>query len=99
MASFIGLPVYPPFDCNLEGRAVRWNKWIARLNTFFSAYEITSDSRKRALMLTFAGPELNDIIESFPPEQGKGDSYNHLCEAMTHYFNPQTNVEFQKFMF
>ena len=99
MASFIGLPVYPPFDCSQEGRAVRWNKWVTRLQTFFNAYEITSQERKRALMLTFAGNELNDIVDTLTPEQGKGESFDQLCEAITRYFNPQTNIEFQKYLF
>ena len=52
--AFAQLPSYPPFDAKSEGVAVRWSKWVSRLtNNLFVAYDITDESRKKALLLTY----------------------------------------------
>ena len=41
-----------------------WEKWMKRLENFFVAMEITDEPRKRALLLHYAGQEVNDIYET-----------------------------------
>ena len=54
-------------------------------------------------MLTYAGDDLNDIVESLPRDQitpGEGETnFGKLRDALTNHVNPQANVEFQKFAF
>lgn len=54
-------------------------------------------------MLTYAGDELNDIVDTLHPDQiTPGDdetSFGKLKDAITHHFNPQSNSEFQKYTF
>ena len=97
------LPAYPPFDCSSEGRAVRWQKWVTRLNNYFTAYQIEDANRQKALLLTFAGDELNDIVDTFTEDQLEPDDtetpFSKLVASLSDHFNPQTNVEYQKFIF
>lgn len=101
---------YPPFDCQEENVAVRWNRWVSRLrDNVFVAYEITDDLRKRALLLTLGGEELNDIYDAIPgvernrrePHADHPDDthFARTVAALTAHFNPRRNVEYQKYMF
>lgn len=97
------LPAYPAFDCKADGLAVRWNKWTARLENLFIGYNITTNARKAALLLTYGGDELNDIVDSIPeaaltPGEGENE-YDKLVDAVAEVFNPATNTEFQRYTF
>ena len=98
----LALPHYPPLDCKSEGKSIRWAKWVARLQNVFVGYNIEDDKRKKALLLTFGGEELNDIVDSLPENATAaedGERFNKLVTAITNHFNPSTNVEFQKYTF
>ena len=96
-------PPYPSFDCAPEGRAVRWGKWVARLKTYFAAYKISDDAQQKAMLLTFGGPDLNDIVDTFADDDvtpADGEThFGKLCTALSNHFNPEANVEFQKYVF
>ena len=101
-----GLPSYPIFDCSGEGKAVRWDKWVKRLELLFVAYNITDDKRKQALLLTYGGEDLSDIFDNFPtndvtprPGNDQDTHYQRTVDAFTHHFNPQTNTEYQRYVF
>ncbi|XP_014661486.1 PREDICTED: uncharacterized protein LOC106804710 [Priapulus caudatus] len=58
---------YPAFDCRSEAVGIRWTKWINRLkNNIFVAYDISDDTRRKALMLTQAGDESHEKELSDP---------------------------------
>ncbi len=99
----LALPTYSPFDCKSEGKSIRWRKWVDRLKNVFIGYNIQDNARKAALLLTFAGNDLNDLVDSFPaenlaPADGE-NAFDKLVEAVTNHFNPETNVEFQRYTF
>ena len=97
------LPTYPPFDCEADGKAVRWNKWTVRLDNLFTAYDITDNTRKKALLLTYGGDDLNDLVDTIPEENltpAIGENvYDKLVKAVKDVLNPSTNTEFQKYCF
>ena len=98
------LTPYPSFDCTPDGRAVRWRKYVKRFQTYLTAHEITDDARQKAILLTFGGDELNDIVDSLVPESlvPVGDAETHLqklIDAVDAHFNPEANIEYQRFMF
>ncbi|GFO10040.1 Gag-Pol protein [Plakobranchus ocellatus] len=95
---------YEKIDCRSEGLAVHWSKWLKRLEHIFDIYQIDETQSKRpyALLLTYGGAELNDIVESLPTitAMETGDnSYQELKTALTNYFNPQSNTEMQRYQF
>ena len=104
MAVSVNLPNYPVFDCREDGRAVRWRKWVSRLeNNVFVGYNIKDDKQKKALLLSYGGEELNDIVDTFPdgtltPGED-GTHFGKLKDAISDYFNPKANIEFQRYTF
>ena len=69
----------------------------------FTAYNIADDKRQKALLLTYGGDDLNDLVESLPadslvPPEGQ-THVNQLIKAVELHFNPETTTEFQKFAF
>ena len=60
------LPMFPPFDPELDKAdvAVRWRKWLSRLENLFVAMKIQDDKRKRALLLHYAGEHVHDIFDA-----------------------------------
>ena len=100
------LPSYPPFECQSESNGIRWTKWITRLtNNEFAGYNITDDARKKALLLTYAGEDLNDIFDTLStelvtPQPGTEETvFSKAVEALDVYFNPKQNKKFQRYVF
>ncbi|GFO29554.1 hypothetical protein PoB_005605900 [Plakobranchus ocellatus] len=94
------MPPYEKFDCRLEGLAVRWSKWLKRLEHIFDGYQIdeTQSKRQYALLLTYGGAELNDIVESLPTISAieTGDNpYQELKTALTKHFSQHQMLRYQ----
>ncbi|GFN85401.1 follistatin-related protein 1 [Plakobranchus ocellatus] len=100
----MSLPPYEKFDCRSEGLALRWSKWLKCLKHIFDGYQIdeTQSKRRYALLLTYGGAELNDIVESLPTitaiETGDNPS-QELKTALTNHFNPQSNTKILRYPF
>lgn len=60
------LPTFPPFDPNadLGAPCVRFKKYISRFQNLIIATNITDPKRQKALLLHYAGEEVNDIFET-----------------------------------
>ena len=109
-------PPYEQFDCRGGGRSVRWAKWLRRLeNNVFAGCNIVNPAQKKGLLLMYAGPDLNDIVDTFDeatlapvdavaaqdgnPAVPAQNVYQRLTTAIHNYFNPRANVEFQRYLF
>ena len=102
------LPTYPEFDVKADGLSRRWKKWHACLDQVFIGYDITDAARCKALLLTFAGSDFCDIVDTFPEakftiteqetEAGVNE-YTKPVSVITEHFNPKTNLELQRFIF
>ena len=104
----LSLPQYPKFDVKADAVATRWKKWQTRLERVFVGYGIETPERRKALLLTFGGSDLADLVDSFPDEKlniteaertAGTDEYTKLVEVLTEHFNPRLNTEFQKYTF
>lgn len=62
---FEHFPVYT----DEQSAGLRWRKWVAKLENLLCALDISSDPRKKALLLHYAGDEVYTIFESFTDEQ------------------------------
>ena len=103
-----GIPSYPSFDVKGENLAIAWKKWSDRLSLFFVGYNITDAAQKRALLLTFAGEGLCDLVDSMPDtkftlteaDTAAGlDQYSKTVKVLTDHFSPIINIEIQKYKF
>ena len=100
MATGGQLPHFPPFQVDEEptSLASRWQKWLKRFENFLSAMAISDDGRKRAMLLHYAGERVYDIFDSLPLSE-VGSSYTDATTALTSYFNPQKNEDFEVWTF
>ena len=48
-----------------ENVDTHWRKWLAKFENLVCALDITSDARKKALLLHYGGEEIYKIYESF----------------------------------
>ena len=97
------LPHYPEFDYESENKAAKWTKYVNRLRNYFTAYNIEDDKRKKAILLTFVGEEVNDLIDELPSEQTTPEKnqthFDKLVLAVQNHFNPENNTDYNRFIF
>ena len=95
----ISLPNFPPFKVHVDGNAgPRWKKWLGRFKRLTIAMGITDDKQKRALLLHYGGPEVDEIFETLQ-DVGKDKDYNKAVEKLTAYFSPQVNTTYEVYNF
>ena len=89
----LGLPVVGPFDVLSESAnvGVRWEKWINSFKLFLAASGIRVASRKRALLLHLAGPDVQDIFFTLEGTGNDAD-YDGVVNKLNAYFTPQKNI-------
>ena len=90
------LPTFPPFNLNESAIDVRWRKWTNRLENLLLGMDVKDKKRQRALMLHYAGEEVNDIFETLTDT---GDDYATAKAKLTEYFAPKKNTEFEVYKF
>ena len=94
------LPVFPKFDVNEDSTSLghRREKYLQKLENLYVGMNIDSKKRRKALLLHYSGDEVFDIYQTF---QNTGDEsgYNETKTALTKYFKPQVNQEFEIFQF
>ena len=97
------LPHYPEFDYESQNKAWKWTKYVNRLRNYFTAYNIEDDKRQKAILLTFVGEEMNDLIDKLPSEQTTPEKnethFDKLVLAVQNHFNPENNTEYNRFIF
>ena len=97
------LPHYSEFDYEVQNKASKWTKYVNRLRNYFTAYNIEDDKRQKAILLTFVGEEMNDLIDELLSEQTtpeKNETHSDkLVLAVQNHFNPENNTEYNRFIF
>ena len=97
------LPHYPEFNHESKNKPAKWTKYVNRLRNYFTAYNIEDDERTKAMLLTFVGEEVNDIIDKLPSEQTTPEKnethFDKLVLAVQNHFNPENNTEYNRFIF
>ena len=89
----------PPFDVHLDSNAgPRWTKWLTRFERLIVGMNITDATQKRALLLHYAGPDVNDIFETLP-DTGEDKDYKKAVECLNAYFVPKVNTIYEEYQF
>ena len=72
-------------------------KWKSRLDNLLLAMGVKDDKeRRRALILYFAGEEVNELFETLP---NTGNDYDTAVTKLIEYFLPKKNTEFEVYKF
>ena len=92
------LPAVAPFSVSSEYTTLgqRWEKWVQSLEFFLAASNITDSSRKRAVLLHLAGPEVQDIFLTLTDT---GVAYETALAKLTEYFTPKKNIPLERHLF
>ena len=87
-----GLQPMPLFEPKADptNTSARWTQWIERFNTFLIASNIKDTSRKRALLLYQAGPEVHEIFKTLP-DTGDEKDFDKAVQALAKHFEPEKN--------
>ena len=73
-------------------------KLLGRLERLFTGMNMTVPKRKRALLLHYAGPEVDEIFDTLP-DTGDDNDYATAVEKLNGYFSPQKNIAYEVYNF
>ena len=91
----VSLPTFPPFQVHLDGNVgPRWKKWLARFENLIVGMGIEDAKQKRALLLHYSGPEVDEIFDTLE-DTGEDKDYKKAVEKLTAHFNPQVNTTYE----
>ena len=97
------LPPFPAFDITQDQGALglRWKKYIDRFRNLIVALNIADKKRQRALLLHYAGEDVNDIFETLANTTASGEEnpLEKAIDALTAYFTPKKNVAYKEYQF
>jgi hypothetical protein len=88
--------------------STRWAEWLERFDNYLVAAEITSDDRKRALLLHLAGRKVHQIFEKLNSTPRAADAATNTQaetnffaakRALSEHFNPKINVTYNRHIF
>ena len=75
---------------------IAWNKWTKHLENLFIAMKITEQPRKKAMLLHYAGEDVNDIYETRGDTDTTYDAAKAILDA---YFTPKKSSTFEVYNF
>lgn len=94
------LPSFPPFIVGDNPTSIgnRWDEWLDRFENFLAAMDIKDATRKRAMLLHFAGEEVHKIFRTLE-DTGEAKDYAIATTTLTAHFKPQKNIEYERYVF
>ncbi|XP_064483048.1 uncharacterized protein LOC135395890 [Ornithodoros turicata] len=92
------LPAFSKFDPHTDtsSLAQRWTKWDARFENFLLAANVTDPTRKRTMLLHYAGEEVYDIFQTLPDTQS---DYDTAVARLKAHSAPKKNTVYEKHVF
>lgn len=97
------------FECNGDVSSVRtrWESWKRSLHIYLEAANVQTASQKRASLLHWGGPELQEIYYNLPEidkqqtesEDGVVDVFKIALEKLDAYFAPKQSKRFERHIF
>ena len=64
MSAQFSMPIFPPFTETEVNPGPQWTKWLSRFERLMIALDIRNPKRKRAMLLHYAGPKVDDIFDT-----------------------------------
>ncbi|VDI05683.1 Hypothetical predicted protein [Mytilus galloprovincialis] len=90
------LPIFPSFPVHENNAEIRWRKWISRLENLFIGLNIKDSKRQRALLLHYAGEDVNEVFDTL---DNTGEDFAAAKHKLTAYFAPKKNTEYEIYKF
>ena len=97
----------PAFNCKVvepSQLSVSWNRWLRSFKYYIVGRNVTDVEQKKALLLHFAGPDVQDIFETLksaaPDEDPKiDDAYDVAVKRLNAYVCPKKNIAYERHVF
>ena len=93
-------------DADPTSVAQRWKRWSDRFDNLLIALNITDNTRKKALLLHLAGESVYEVFEGLviaDVAEGADPNIDNVYlaakRALDQHFNPQRNIEFERYTF
>jgi hypothetical protein len=100
--NFSAMPVALVLDSNAQNMSNNWKRWKRCFELFVSTMGISDDKRKKAMLLFYAGMDVQDIFYAQPDHDevpsGKNE-YEHAMSILDNYFTPQVNPFYERHVF
>jgi hypothetical protein len=107
------LPQFEQFKVHSDPHTagMRWEIWTTRFERLLEAVNVVekasdsadqktaTDKRRLALLLHYAGSEVEDVFETLPGNEGDKNTYSKAKPLIKTYFQPKKNVELKVFSF
>ena len=80
----------------------RWKKWKRSFELFVVGKGVQDAAQKKALSLHCGGPQMQDVYDTFPEAQERGEGetvYTIAMEQLDQHFMPQVNVPYERHLF
>ncbi|XP_037298304.1 uncharacterized protein LOC119190445 [Manduca sexta] len=95
------------FECEGEvgSVAIRWERWKRSLDIYLEAAGIDTDAKKRACLLHFGGPELQEIFYNIPganapiDDNNKDQIFGIAISKLDEYFAPKQSKIYERHVF
>ena len=94
---FSGIARFDPHS-DPTSLSTRWNDWIKRFTRFIVAMDIKDTTRRRALLLYLAGPEVETIFETLT-NTGEDKDFDTAVAKLTEHFSPKKNIMYETHVF
>ena len=93
------LPSFPAFDVGEDQTSsIHWKKWLQCFENFLVALDIKDDTRKRAMLLHYAGDGVQDIFDTLS-DTGEAKNYKCARDKLSEYFSPKINIAYETYKF
>ena len=84
------------FDVNVE----TWTSYSERLEHYFTANDVSSADKKRAILLTVCGSATYQLLKSLiQPSKPSDKPYDELIETLTRHYSPKPSPIIQRYKF
>lgn len=90
------LPNFPSFPVHESNAEARWRKWISRLENLFIGLDIKDKKRQRALLLHYAGENVNEIFDTLTDTE---EDFATAKQKLKKYLAPKKNTECEVYRF
>lgn len=89
-------------DLHSDNVAERWRKWKRQFQFYYDACELKDKSKatQTAILLHAAGPEAQDVYDTFVWEEGEDkNDYATVIKHFDQYCEPLRNVVYERYQF
>ena len=90
------VPKFDGFDKPIE----KWDQYLQRFTHHLNIYNVTSDEKKRACLLSWIGPETYALLENlFGDESIAQKEFQALTDKLSGHFKDQVHVQAAHYAF